>query len=143
MQRKVASDASNPSPTTPSSSDRPSKRQRLSTDAASSPATPKTSEQQIIADYNEAEERKRQAVIDRAAAEAGETKWVLSVQAPAQTPPVMRVVTAGYGAIDTRDAGFEGSEDEDEEKEVVRVRPALQGGRRSWGKFNKVIEVCF
>lgn len=146
MRRKEAADSSQPSPATPSS-ERPTKRQRLSTGTAGSPATPKFAHADAVTAAIEAEELKRQQVIDRAAAEAGETKWVLSVQQQSAhtTQAPFKIVTAGYGAIDLRGApggtldDNDASEDEPTQH-VARTRPGLQG-RRSFGKFNKVIEV--
>lgn len=85
-----------------------------------------------------AEDAKRQAALERAAAESGDTRWVLSFEDQrASAPPklALRVVQTGYANLDvpstTRPA-----EDFDEDKPVMV-------GRRSFGKFNKVLEVCF
>lgn len=139
MQRAEASKPSTPaSPATPSS-ERPSKRQRLSTGGAASPATPNSGVQEYIA----ADELKRQQAIDRAGIDAGETKWVLSVQRaqPQTVETPMRIVTAGYGAIDANASGTTMDDDMSEDEQVAPVRPGFQG-RRSFGKFNKTIEVC-
>lgn len=128
MQRASAATPT-ASPTTPDGG-RPSKRQRMSTDAAVSPDV------KAFQEAAAAEEAKRNAFIERAAAEAGETKWVLSVQddKPKPTEPSLRVVNAGYGAIDS---GAPISESDDEEEE----QSAGMAGRRSFGKFNKTVEV--
>lgn len=137
MQRAAAASPSNPaSPATPSS-DRPSKRQRLSTGSAASPATPNPP---TPVDPDEA---RRQQAIDRAAADAGETKWVLSVQHQPHTfDTPMRIVTAGYGTIDsaaTASTIKHAAQDDMSEDEGAQVRPGIYG-RRSFGKFNKTIE---
>lgn len=146
MQRAAASSPSNTekSPATPSS-DRPLKRQRLSTGDAASPATPVSNDSQAVQDLMAADELKRQQAIDRAGADAGETKWVLSVQnsQPRTVETPLRIVTAGYGAIDSNAAARMADDEDDEssEDEIITVaRPGLQG-RRSFGKFNKTIEV--
>jgi hypothetical protein len=53
-----------------------------------------------------AEERKRQEALDRAAANSGETKWVLSYKDNSK-PQGMRVVHAGFAAIDADEDGSE------------------------------------
>jgi len=148
MQRAAASTPTNAtSPSTPSS-ERPSKRQRLSTGSAASPATPQSAEAKAVQDVIAADELKRQQIIDRAGAEAGETKWVLSVKQtqPRNEETPIRVAMAGYGQIDSGVSSRsidDMSEDEDEnaQQQLLRVRPGLEG-RRSFGKFNKTIEVC-
>ncbi|KAF1343538.1 hypothetical protein BDV97DRAFT_403395 [Delphinella strobiligena] len=138
MQRAAAASPSNPaSPATPSS-DRPSKRQRLSTGSAASPVTPNPPTPV------DPDEVRRQQAIDRAAADAGETKWVLSIQHQqphtVQTP--MRIVTAGYGTIDSAAIASSlkhAAQDDLSEDEGVQARPGIHG-RRSFGKFNKTIE---
>lgn len=71
------------------------------------------------------EEQKRQKALERLAEEAGETKWVLStVNGGAEAGKTgLRVAKAGYSDID-QDAWT----------------PAGLG-RRSFGKFNKELEV--
>ncbi|THY05130.1 hypothetical protein D6D03_03248 [Aureobasidium pullulans] len=125
MQRASAS-----TPTTPTTPDgtRPSKRQR--TEAAVDPDV------RAFQEAAAAEEAKKNAFIERAAAEAGETKWVLSVSddKPQNTASSLRIVEAGYGAIDSG-APIPESDDEEEEQS------AGMAGRRSFGKFNKAVEV--
>lgn len=127
MQRASAS-----TPTTPTTPDgaRPSKR--LKTDAEISPDV------RAFQEAAAAEEAKKNAFIERAAAEAGETKWVLSVSDDRSKTagPGLRIVEAGYGAIDSG-ALIPESDDVDEEDEQT----AGMAGRRSFGKFNKAVEV--
>lgn len=118
MQRAAASQSSpQGSPSTPAGP--PAKRQRTS--AASSPATP--SDLEAVNAAVAAEELKRNQAIERAAAEAGETRWVLSFSEPekeARQRNALRVVSAGYADLD--------NEDDSDEDEVP------QTGRMSFGK---------
>ncbi|EOD51227.1 putative zinc knuckle protein [Neofusicoccum parvum UCRNP2] len=120
MQRAAASQPSpKDAPSTPTGP--PTKRQRTS--AASSPATP--SDRDAINAAIAAEELKRNQAIERAAAEAGETRWVLSFREPekeARQRDALRVVSAGYAELDNED------ESDDEEDETPQV------GRMSFGK---------
>jgi hypothetical protein len=126
MQRASAS-----TPTTPTTPDgtRPSKR--VKTEAAITP------DARAFQEAAAAEEAKKNAFIERAAAEAGETKWVLSLSdnKPATAAPALRIVEAGYAAIDSGAPIPESDDDEEEEQS------AGMAGRRSFGKFNKTVEV--
>ena len=85
------------------------------------------------------EEAKRQAALDRHAYDAGETKWVLSVKEETTEGRVdggLRVMKMGEG-----DDVLRGVEVKEEE-----AVPWGDGGfgRRSFGMFNKALEVsCF
>ena len=131
MQRAAAS---SPIPS-PQSSDQPSaKRQKFSN--APSLATPSVDLQAIQAALT-AEEAKRSEAIERQAAEAGETKWVLSFRdgegaVNGHAAGNLRVATNGYADID-RAADIDKHDDEP-------WRP-LMVGRRSFGKFNRALEV--
>ena len=86
-----------------------------------------------------AEEQKRTEALERKAAEMGDTKWYLSFKAPrspaAQSP--LRIVPAGYSTLDALAASRDGSsENEDDLLTLLQVE-----GRRSFGKFNRAIEV--
>lgn len=86
MQRAAAS-KEDPEPSTPSP-----KRQRMSSDAQSSPGA--QSEREAISAAIAAEEEKRREAVSRQAAEAGESEWVLDF--PDDTGPVAApVVEAG------------------------------------------------
>lgn len=132
MQRAAAASP----PTTPSGP--PSKRQRLST--GSSPATP-SADAQAIHEALAAEEQKRQEAVDRQAANAGETKWVLSYQdqKPKYDKPPMRIVSAGYSSIDAAGPARQAAGDEEEEG----VAGSNYQGRKSFGRFNRTVEVCY
>jgi hypothetical protein len=83
------------------------------------------SELQVIQSVLDEDEQKRQKALERLSEEAGETKWVLStMNKVAEVATVgLRVAKAGYSDID-QDAW----------------KPASVG-RRSFGKFNKELEV--
>ncbi|KAJ9490438.1 hypothetical protein VN97_g2820 [Penicillium thymicola] len=89
-----------------------SKRPRLSTEAES----PRTSDMDAITVALAAEEEKRQQAVARAAAEAGETHWVLDVPATPQSTQQPMVLAA-----DSLDA------DDD----------SYSGGRRAYGNFKR------
>lgn len=86
MQRAAAS-KEDTEPSTPSP-----KRQRLSSDAQSSPGA--QSEREAISAAIAAEEEKRREAVSRQAAEAGESEWVLDF-AGDTGPTVAPVVDAG------------------------------------------------
>lgn len=126
MQRAAAS----ATPSTPQSEPHtpdspPSKRQKTSA-APSSTATPPSDLRLIQAALTE-EEEKREKAIERLGEEAGETKWVLSTVNAEEDHFVggLRVAKAGYSDTDQQ-----------------AWRPAMVG-RRSFGKFNRVLEASF
>lgn len=88
---------------------------------ASLPATP-ISELETIRAAVEVEERKQSEAVERLGEEKGETRWVFSyVNSGDEKAEVgMRVQDVGWEDID-------GQGDR---------------GRRSWGRFNKELEVC-
>ncbi|KAL8701133.1 MAG: hypothetical protein Q9201_005074 [Fulgogasparrea decipioides] len=127
MQRAAAS----ASPTTPQTPDGPpSKRQKISNDQT--PSTTPTVDAEAYQAAVDAEDAKRAAAIERMAAEAGETKWVLSTaEAKASngtakgTERKLRFLTAGYSDID---------------QGITTVGRQDLSGRRSFGRFNKDLE---
>jgi hypothetical protein len=86
------------------------------------------------------EEAKRQAALEKQAAEAGDTRWVLSFEdqktVAASSPLALRVIQAGFANIDSFPSETRIAED-DLEGTPVMV------GRRSFGKFNKTLEVRY
>ena len=122
MQRAAASNAS---PTTP---DHPSAKRQKRND--SSPATP-SSDVLAIQAALAVEEAKRAEALERQQAEAGETKWVLSFRKEERTGAegALRVDKVGYEGLYV----LQGHED-------APWRPAMVG-RRSFGRFNKALEV--
>lgn len=105
----------------------PSKRRKLS-DHQPPPITP-SADAQFLQAAADAEDVKRAAAMERLATEAGETRWVLSTADAAHTIGTdmkLRILTTGYSDIDqdVQSMGWQGSL-----------------GRRSFGLFNRAIEV--
>ncbi|KAF2279891.1 uncharacterized protein EI97DRAFT_447571 [Westerdykella ornata] len=132
MQRSAAKTASGPpsEPSTPNGP--PSKRMRLS-NGRSLPSTPHTpSEQEVLQTALAAEERKREEALAKAAAQTGETKWVLSVQETRgereKEGQGLRVVHAGFAMIDQEDSLESGEEEEEEGEEGRPARMQFGGG---------------
>lgn len=73
---------------------------------------------------------------EREAAAKGETKWYLSVKQaakPTEQSP-LRIISTGYGALDSgRGAQYSDSEEEEEDAPVTTNAP----GRMNFGNFNK------
>ncbi|KAJ5366008.1 hypothetical protein N7517_008894 [Penicillium concentricum] len=111
FMRRAAAAKETQSPSSDASSHN-SKRPRLSTEAES----PRTSDMDAIAAALAAEEEKRQEAVARAAAEAGETHWVLNVPVTPQSTQQPMVLAA-----DSLDA------DDD----------TYSGGRRAYGNFKR------
>ena len=136
MQRAAASPIS--TPVTPG--DAPSKRQRLYNGSYNSTAssTPR-SDAQAIEEALASEEQKRNEALEREAEERGETKWYLSFKEPQSsvTTTPLRVVSAGYSTLDATNPGAVSPSQEDDGPGSARENP----GRRSFGKFNRRIEV--
>jgi hypothetical protein len=110
MARFVASESPKSEPATPEG--RPNKRARYSNGwGNSTPSTP-SADQLAIEAFAAKEEEKRSRAIDRQAAEAGETRWELSVRDVVPKAQELRVVHAGFAELDAANAGFESSEDE-------------------------------
>jgi hypothetical protein len=86
------------------------------------------------------EEAKRQAALEKQAAEAGDTRWVLSFEdqkhVADSSPLALRIIQAGFAHIDSSPSEIRIAEDDLEDKPVMV-------GRRSFGKFNKTLEVRF
>lgn len=124
MQRAAAASAD---ATDPNESDGPpNKRRRLSTN------TDQDANQAGTSTINRDE--KRQAVLDHQAAAASETKWAFAYKdrlKRSKSQP-LRVINVGYSSIDS--PTHETSRD--------TVSDPRSGGRKSWGKYNKAIEVC-
>jgi len=113
MQRS-ASKATASSPSTPNGP--PSKKMRLSS-GYSAPGTPGTPDHVILQSALEAEEKKRQDALDKAAQHTGETKWVLSFKDPLEgkRKEALQVRHAGFAEIDA-----DGDSEEDEEVQPIR-----------------------
>ena len=136
MQRSAASPSSSPD-TLP---EPPSKRQRLSNGSFnSSPASTPRSDAQAVEEALAAEDQKRADALERESAARGESKWYLSFKEPPTTvvQSPLRIVSAGFSTLDAGDARKDILSEEDEEVTTV---PQMKG-RRSFGKFNRKIEV--
>ena len=125
MQRAAASTPSVPQSQASTSETPPSKRQKVIA-APSWPAT-SSSDQQLIQVALTEEEEKREMAIERLAEGAGETKWILSIVNGDAGNDMrrLRVTRTGYSDID---------------QEASRSTIV---GRRSFGKFNRELEVSF
>ncbi|TVY75603.1 hypothetical protein LSUE1_G008011 [Lachnellula suecica] len=135
MQR-AANTSPSSSPSTPD--EPPNKRRKKDTDSPSKFNVDALADQRAVQKALADEEAKRQAVLERQAAEAGDTRWVLSFedqkQVAASSALALRVVQTGYANLDSIaplqiQAMEEGAED----------KPAMVG-RRSYGKFNRGLE---
>jgi hypothetical protein len=138
LQRAAASPASS-SPTTPD--EPPNKRRKKDTDATPSKFNVDAlADQRAIHKALADEVAKQQAALERQAAEAGDTRWVLSFedqkQVAASSALALRVVQTGYANLDSLPPLQVRSMEEPEDKPIVV-------GRRSYGKFNKILEVGY
>lgn len=140
MQRAAAT-----SPTTANPPDEPSpKRRKKDSDSPSRPKVnvDELADQRAVQAAIAAEEAKRQAALERQGAEAGDTRWVLSFEdqkGSTKSPNLaIRVVQAGYAHLDVPG---DSSAQPVKENAPWEERPVMVG-RRSYGKFNKVLEVC-
>lgn len=146
MQRAAASSASTSlqtppddppaNPETPPADPKtpPAKRQKLTT-PSSAPAS--LSDLQAVRNALKAEEDRRAEALDRVAAVAGETKWVLScadddddgeAQRKGAGGSLLRVLTTGYSEIDRGDVDFGNA-------------GRRQEGRWRFGRFKSELEV--
>jgi hypothetical protein len=139
MQRAAASSPNS----TPSTPDQPSpKRQRIGDSSPANLNIDSLADQRAVQAALAAEEAKRQTALERQAADAGDTRWVLTFKPDVKTSHIqgktsIRVVETGFAAIDhALPAQITSTSGED----VNSDRPLIVG-RRSFGKFNRVIEV--
>lgn len=127
MQRAAAASST---PSAPQTLDGPpSKRRKTSTDP--SPITTPSADAQAFQAAADAEEAKRTAAIERIAAEAGETKWVLSITDTGQantTDKKLQFLTTGYSDID-------------QDNQTAERQSSI--GRRRFGHFSDALEVIF
>lgn len=139
MQRAAAT-----SPTTNNPPDEPSpKRRKKDLDSPSRPKinVDELADQRAVQAAIAAEEAKRQAALERQGAEAGDTRWVLSFEdhkdSTASSNLALRIVQAGYAHLDVPGHS---SNQHTENDATWEERPVMVG-RRSYGKFNKILEV--
>merc|ERR1712000_161133 len=138
MQRAAHS---SPSAASPSSPDEPSpKRRRTDLTSASTPSKVNVdalADRKAIQAALASEEAKRQAALEKQAAEAGDTRWVLSFEDQQHSAPspvlALRVVQTGFANLDASPPQPRFTENESEDQ-------APMVGRRSFGRFNKVLE---
>jgi hypothetical protein len=102
---------------------------RLS-NGTSTPATPVRSDQQRVQAAQTEEELQRSAVMERLAAEAGETRWVLNVREPAARSAPLDIVHASFADLDPP------ADDNAEDDEGTESKPMarLVAGRMVFGK---------
>jgi len=108
----------------------------------STPSTTPRSDAQGADGTVTAESQQRAEALEREAADRGESKWYLSFKEPetAIDNSPLRIVSAGYSTLDAGPSVRERSLDDDDD--VIPTRPQV-AGRRSFGKFNKAVEVRF
>ncbi|KAI9756795.1 MAG: hypothetical protein M4579_003712 [Chaenotheca gracillima] len=130
MQRAAASGSSS---NEPSNDGRPSKRQKYSNSAG------KDSDLRAAQAAVAAEEAKRDQALQRQAAEAGDTRWILSFkggEAHGTSPVGRQIISAGYASIDGLG---QAKQNGDDSKMAVPGKPET-AGRKSFGKFNRGLE---
>jgi hypothetical protein len=136
MQRAAAV----PSPSAPNPDQHSPKRQKTGGSSPSGFDVELLADNRAIQDALADEEAKRQSALERQAAEAGDTRWVLRFEDEKSTSDpstvTLRVVQTGFSAIDGLQGGVSIAHAEDQ----IVDRPAVVG-RRSFGKFNRAIEV--
>lgn len=139
MQRAAAT--SPLAPSSPSTPDQFGSNKRQRTDSVASPLTFNVNEladQKAVRDALEAEEKRTQAALDKAARDAGDTRWVLNFeQKPKQqSTGTMRVQSMSFAGIDRVPPVIWSMDEEEGDK-------SIGGGRRSFGKFNRKLEVHY
>jgi hypothetical protein len=137
MQRAAASSPiSTPSPNQPSP-----KRQRIGDSSPSSLDADSIADKHAVQAALAAEEAKRQIALERQAADAGDTRWVITFKSDPKTlvqgKEAIHVVQTGFAAIDYAPSVQVSFADG---RDMTQDRP-LSIGRRSFGKFNRTIEV--
>lgn len=115
--------------TTPSEPSTPNgppakKRVRLSNGGSATPT-----EQEILRSALEKEEKKKEDAINRAAEQAGETKWVLSVR-DVKEDEGLKVSYAGFGAIDQNEEDEESGEEEEEKNAIMSFGGGVKKNRK-------------
>lgn len=135
MQRAAA--ASPSSPSTPGTPDQSGSNKRQRTEDSPLPFNVnELADQKAVRDALEAEEKRTQAALDKAASDAGDTRWVLNFEGKREEKKegAMRVQQLSFANIDRAPPVMRAVEEEGD-------RP-IGGGRRSFGKFNRKLEVC-
>ncbi|CZT06888.1 hypothetical protein WAI453_012851 [Rhynchosporium graminicola] len=130
-----------PNASSPLSADEPSpKRRRTDSSSASTPSKVNIdalADKKAIQAAMAGEEAKRQKALEKQATEAGDTRWVLSFedqqQSAASPALALRIVQTSFANLDASPSRPQVM-DEDSEEQASMV------GRRSFGRFNKVLE---
>lgn len=137
MQRAAASSPSSAPSKPPEPS---SKRQRLSNGTYNATPSSQASDDQTGGEIVISERQKRDKPVEFEGADRGDTKWYLSFKQTTSTPvkAPLRIVSAGFGALDAAQPPSGKSDEEDEDLSGA----ANVQGRRSFGKFNRKVEVC-
>ena len=140
MQRAAASSPLSASPSTP---DVPSPKRRK-TEAGSTPTkfdVDALADNRAIQAAMATEEAKRQIALEKLANEAGDTRWVLNFEDQSSASKrSIQIEEMGFASLDhqtARRAHYKARKHEEDPEPA----PGLVG-RRSFGKFNRVIEVC-
>ena len=132
MQRGAAAS----SPTIEVLPNRPNKRKRISNGKGNQDIR-STVHSQAVQAAVAVEEAKRQAALDRQTLEGGDTKWVLSVREDSreEVNGALRVIKMGEDGVSVGEG----------RAAAVGKAPWSEGvlGRRSFGMFNKAVEVRF
>lgn len=147
FMRRAAAASPVISPSTPSTPEGPPLKRRKQIDGEDTiPFDVKElANQAKIRAVMEQEAAKQQALMDKVAAEAGESRWVLNFQDSEdgqRESTSMKVVQMGFADVDRRPENKTiKSEEEQEQEDEILLEQSLLTGRRSFGKFNRTIEV--
>lgn len=140
MRRAAASNPASPAQASPAE---PSPKRRKTEDSPVGKFDVNAlANQRAVESALAAEEAKRQAALERQAELAGDTHWVLGSSDSTPSRHSMRVVHTGYASIDRDASGGVANYEPDSSEEVFEAR-YTQIGRRSYGRFNRAIEVYF
>ncbi|PBP16022.1 zinc knuckle protein [Diplocarpon rosae] len=140
LTMKFMQRAANSSPSAaPSTPEEPSPKRRR-TDSASTPTrvdVDALADRKAVQAALASEEAKRQAALEKQAIEAGDTRWVLSFEDQRHLAPspilALRVVQTGFANLDASPSQARRSDDSSEDIPITI-------GRRSFGRFNKILE---
>ena len=140
MQRAAGAAGSKAPETSSKLRDHPTKRVRLSNGSSASPRTSSSYDYEAVQAAMAAEELKRSQAIERQAAEAGETRWVLSFQDPDAGENDVRgrglnIRRGGFADIDRNENWIhEHDAANDQGGAEDREEGSMASGRRIFGK---------
>jgi hypothetical protein len=95
------------------------------------------SDQQRVQAAKNEDELQRSAVIERLAAEAGETRWVLDVNEVAVNSAPLNIIQAGFADLDSAGDG-EDDDDYDEEEAENKLAVRMVEGRMVFGQVSTI-----